>query len=459
MRAEAEEELARLREELAAVRELQRPTRDVDEVTQSLALQQELDTLKKTLGEKERVVDVTAGQCRRLEDELEDQRLAYDELKQELERKRGSLASAREQTAQLVQERAEIEERYQALLKTPPAAPMTPTPAAEDPMPWRKIGTGPPPLVTIAAGLAAGLLLGVVATLVLRSGDPAPEPPPVASAPAAPRPTAEPTPAPPEPAVPEAAAPEEPADTPPEVLRSVRDRLADGSSGPLMVALSGGRFTMGKSRALPGEDEGPARQVAVAPFLIGATEITFEDYDRFVRATGGRFPSDFGWGRGRQPVVDLSWSEARAYADWLSGQTGKRYRLPSEAEWEYAAGAGLRTPFWWGYQPEQGRAVCFDCGTLWDNRSTAPVGTFEPNPLGLYDTAGNAMEWVEDCYHPNYTGAPADARPWVEPGCQYRVARGGAFNKPASSMRSTARQRMDPSTRLNILGFRLARDA
>ncbi|MCU0833276.1 MAG: SUMF1/EgtB/PvdO family nonheme iron enzyme [Chromatiaceae bacterium] len=457
VRAEAEEELVRLREELSAVRELARPSRDVEEVTETLALQQELDILRQTLREKERVVDVTAGQCRRLEDELEDQRLAYDELKQDLERKRSSLAEAREQTGQLVQERQEIEERYKALLM---AAPVTP-PAAEQPMPWRKIGGGPPPLVGIAAGVAVGLALGVATTLMLRSDEAPPPHPPVASAPA--RPATEPPPAAPEPKAAiqesEPGTADELPDIPPTVLRSVRDRLSDGSPGPLMVALSSGRFTMGKVRALPSDDEGPSRQVEVASFLIGATEITFEDYDRFVRATGGRFPSDFGWGRGRQPVVDLSWIEARAYADWLTRQTGQRYRLPSEAEWEYAAGAGLRSPFWWGFQAEQGRAVCFDCGTLWDNRATAPVGTFEPNPLGLYDTAGNAMEWVDDCYHPTYTGAPADARPWVEAGCQYRIARGGAFNKPANSMRSTARQRMDPSTRHNFLGFRLARDS
>lgn len=461
VRAEAEEELARLREELSAVRELAQPSRDVEEVTETLALQQELDTLRQTLREKERVVDVTAGQCRRLEDELEDQRLAYDELKQELDRKRESLASAREQTVQLVQERHEIEERYKALLMAAPVTPATP----EQPMPWRKIGGGPPPLVGIAAGVAIGLLVGVVVTLMLRSDEPPPPPPQVAAAPpptpVPAQPPAEPVTAVPEPkAVAQEPVADEPLpDTPPTVLRSVRDRLADGSPGPLMVALSAGRFTMGKTRDLPTDDDGPPRQVEVASFLIGATEVTFEDYDRFVRATGGRFPSDFGWGRGRQPVVDLSWVEARAYADWLSGQTGQRYRLPSEAEWEYAAGAGLSSPFWWGFQSEQGRAVCFDCSTLWDNRSTAPVGTFEPNPLGLYDTAGNAMEWVEDCYHPTYAGAPADARSWVETGCKFRVARGGAFNKPADSMRSTARQRMDPSTRHNFLGFRLARDA
>jgi formylglycine-generating enzyme required for sulfatase activity len=132
--------------------------------------------------------------------------------------------------------------------------------------------------------------------------------------------------------------------------------------------------------------------------------------------------------------------------------------LPSEAEWEFAAAGGARTTYWWGFDTGVGRAACFDCGSVWDNRSTAPVGTFAPNSLGLFDTAGNAMEWVADCYRPDYAGAPADGSPVITEDCQYRVARGGAFNKPARSMGSTFRQRFDPVTRLNMLGFRLARD-
>jgi formylglycine-generating enzyme required for sulfatase activity len=238
----------------------------------------------------------------------------------------------------------------------------------------------------------------------------------------------------------------------------VRDRLSDGSTGPLMLVLQGGGFTMGRQRALPYDDAVPAHQVLLGGFLISATEVTFDEYDRFARATGRRFPNDFGWGRGTRPVVDVSWTDARAYAQWLSASTEHRYRLPSESEWEYIAAAGRRSFFWWGDQVGPDRAVCFDCGTIWDNQSSAPVGSFAPSPLGLYDTAGNVMEWVEDCYHPNYEGAPANGQPRGEDGCPSRVARGGAFNKPARSMRPTSRHHFSPDTRISALGFRLARD-
>ena len=214
------------------------------------------------------------------------------------------------------------------------------------------------------------------------------------------------------------------------------------------------------SPGLAGEpDERPEHEVRIGGFLMSAHEVTFADYDRFARSTGRRLPEDFGWGRGRRPVVDVSWTDAQAYAYWLSRQTGRTYRLPSEAEWEYAARAGTQSSYWWGLNADAGRAQCFDCGTAWDNgRSTAPVGSFEANPFGLWDTAGNVLEWTADCYQPTYEGAPADGSAWDQQPCTARVARGGAFNKPAKSMRSAARAQFAPEARINMLGFRLARD-
>lgn len=238
---------------------------------------------------------------------------------------------------------------------------------------------------------------------------------------------------------------------------TLRDRLGVGGHGPTLSMLPGGAFRMGQN-TLAGGDTGPEREVQVAAFGIGIQEVTFEQYDRFARAAGRRLPDDFGWGRGDRPVVGVSWSDAQAYVDWLSRQTGQRYRLPSEAEWELAARGGGRGSYWWGFGLEPGRAVCFDCGSPFDNRSTAPVGSFPPSAYGLYDTAGNVMEWVADCYRPSYEGAPADGQARQDGDCRLRVARGGAFNKPSASMRAYARTKLDPDTRLNNLGFRVARD-
>jgi formylglycine-generating enzyme required for sulfatase activity len=457
VREEARQALSQLRGELDAVRESQDAMRDVDSVTDQIALRQELDTMRSVLHEKERQVDTTAAQCRRLEDELEDQHLAYDGLKHDLERKKLSLAAAREQVWRVSQERHEIEGRYQTLLSSGQPLTTRDSTSARPPAGRRAHG------LRFLGGLVAGIVIAAVAVTLWKQLDPLSEKGPQVSDPqsagirGAASPEAEPE---SEPAPQEAGRGQVhgEAESGPVALGTVRDPLRNGSTGPRMLAIKGSDFTMGKRRSLPEDDEGPAHGVRLNGFLIGATEVTFEEYDLFVRATGRRFPDDFGWGRGRRPVVDVSWVDASAYTEWLSLQTGKRYRLPSEAEWEYAAGGGRRSSYWWGYRLKPGRAVCFDCGTIWDNRSSAPVGTYDPNPLGLYDTAGNVLEWVEDCYRPNYTGAPVNGQPWGGSQCLFRVARGGAFNKPARSMRTTARHRFAPETRINFIGFRLARD-
>jgi formylglycine-generating enzyme required for sulfatase activity len=240
--------------------------------------------------------------------------------------------------------------------------------------------------------------------------------------------------------------------------RVIRDRLRGGGLGPEMIAVGPGAFTMGSSAILAHPDEWPPRGVAVGRFLIGTREVTFSEYDLYARSTGARLPDDFDWGRSRRPVVDVSWADAQTYTQWLSRQTGHRYRLPSEAEWEYAARGGSAKSYWWGYERGGGRAVCFNCGTRWDNWMTAPVASLAPNAFGLYDTAGNAMEWVGDCWNPEYTGAPAGAGTRTDGDCGFRVARGGAFNKPALAMRSAARHHFTPGTRIDMLGFRVVRE-
>ena len=198
-----------------------------------------------------------------------------------------------------------------------------------------------------------------------------------------------------------------------------RDALKDGGQGPEMVVLPTGSFRMGSPATEEGRrvNEGPVRTVTISQRIaMGRYEVTFADYDRFVLATGRESPDDEGWGRGRRPVINVSWEDAKAYAVWLSAQTGKTYRLPSESEWEYAARSGTRTRYSWGDsigcgQARYGRREDGECSNSYDG--TVPVGSFAPNAFGLFDMHGNVWEWVEDCWHDNYNGAPTDGRAWT----------------------------------------------
>ena len=143
--------------------------------------------------------------------------------------------------------------------------------------------------------------------------------------------------------------------------------------------------------------ERPVRTVIISrPIAMSKYEVTFEDYDRFALATNRTPPDDTGWGRGTRPVIHVNWSQAKAYANWLSEQTGQSYRLPSEAEWEYAARSGTKTRYSWGNRIGANRANCVGCGSRWDNDRTAPVGSFAANPFGRHDMHGNVAEWLED---------------------------------------------------------------
>ena len=159
----------------------------------------------------------------------------------------------------------------------------------------------------------------------------------------------------------------------------------------------------------------------------------------------------------------MSWNDAKEYVAWLSKLTGKPYRLPSEAEWEYAARAGTQTAYSWGDEIGKGNANCWVCGSDWD-RKLAPVGSFAPNAFGLYDMHGNVWEWVEDCNNNNYDGAPTDGSAWTVDimgpqggSCVFRVNRGGAFNNDFRGLRSASRSFNSPETSWNTLGFRVAR--
>ena len=148
--------------------------------------------------------------------------------------------------------------------------------------------------------------------------------------------------------------------------------------------------------------------VSLRSFAISKREITFDEYNKFASATGRRRPYDEGWGRGQRPVINVSWQDAVAYTGWLSDQTGSHYRLPTEAEWEFAASAGSEARFWWGNDVGSQHANCFDCGSDWSGIKTAPVGSFAASAYGVQDMLGNVMEWVQDCYQKDYNLAPAD---------------------------------------------------
>lgn len=247
-----------------------------------------------------------------------------------------------------------------------------------------------------------------------------------------------------------------------------QNRLGDYSLGPEMVTIRAGAFLMGSGKDQDPDafgDEFPRHRVVIArPFALSCYLVTFEEYDRFAEGTGRPLPGDENWGRGHRPVINVSWNDAVAYCQWLSEQTGKRYRLPTEAEWECAARAGTETRYWWGddiRQDGQVRANCDGCGSKWDGNQTAPVGSFQPNPFGLYDTAGNVWEWVEDCWHDSYQAAPTDGSAWLEArdgNCGRRVARGGSWLNDAGFMRSANRFRCMPASRNFTLGFRVAED-
>ena len=245
---------------------------------------------------------------------------------------------------------------------------------------------------------------------------------------------------------------------------------------PEMVVIPAGRFWMGSPDpdGVGFSEAKPLHSVSIESFGLSKYEVTFEEYDAFTDATGRERVHDAGWGRGRRPVINVSWQDAVAYTQWLSSQTGENYRLPSEAEWEYAARAGSTTKYSWGNAIGVNRANCNDCGSQWDDKKTAPVGSFSANRWGVHDMHGNVLEWVQDCWNSNYRGAPTDGSAWEsEAGdCGMkrifgmmmpkagRVLRGGSWGSGGEfRLWSEFRENSDGIVigRHNGVGFRVAR--
>ncbi len=241
-------------------------------------------------------------------------------------------------------------------------------------------------------------------------------------------------------------------------------RFRDCAQCPEMVVIHPGTFIMGSTQeertALgvpPLFDimEGPRHRVVIRyPFAVGRFAVTFDEWDECVSAggCGGYRPDDNGWGRGRRPVINVNWADAQAYVTWLSHRTHHTYRLLSEAEWEYAARGGTTGFYYFG------RTISDTDANFGSQRGqTLAVGSFPPNPFGLYDMTGNSAQWVEDCHHDSYEGAPTDGSPWLTGPCLLRNVRGGGWSLSGWSVRSAQRIGDPPNSRNSHLGFRVAR--
>ena len=245
---------------------------------------------------------------------------------------------------------------------------------------------------------------------------------------------------------------------------------------PEMVDIPAGSFMMGNINNFVPKDprlvkatesEQPVHKVEIKAFKLGKYEITFAQYDAFAEATGKAKPEDEGHGRGQQPVGNVTWLEAVAYAEWLSQKTGKKFRLASEAEWQYAARAGTTTEYYWGNEPDRNFAnygkdessgLHASGADKWLH--AAPVGQLRPNQFGLYDMLGNVSEFVQDCWNPNYIGAPTDGSAWTRGDCSNPVTLGGQYHIHPFWLRSAARigHPSKDADRMIYFGFRVAQD-
>jgi len=232
-------------------------------------------------------------------------------------------------------------------------------------------------------------------------------------------------------------------------ITNFHDTLSSGLKGPELVLISKNLL---RKDALKSDGDTPPSK----PFFLGRYEVTFSEYEQFVNATNRQLPTDSGWGRNSRPIMNISWHDASAYTRWLSDETGQHYRLPSEAEWKFAASSGAKTLYWWGETIDKGKANCDGCGSEWDNKMTAPVGSFKPNFFGLYDTAGNVWEWVQDCS--DNTKTYADETIAQTEQCNERIFLGGAWNSNAAALASSKRNGDGPELLYRYVGFRVARD-
>ncbi len=269
-----------------------------------------------------------------------------------------------------------------------------------------------------------------------------------------------------------------------ECALQAKSEFKECEACPTMIVVPMGSFTMGSPEGEEGGGsvDGPQHVVKIAqPFAVGKFQVTRDEFLAFVSATGydagskcsvwpegietaGRSFRNPGFSqRGDHPAACLNWNDAQAYVAWVSKTTGKSYRLLSESEWEYSARGGTTTPFWWGSSISTSQANYNGTPTYYggkkgeDRQKTVPVDSFTPNPFGLYQMHGNVQQWVEDCNHDNYTGAPGDGSAWTSGDCSRRVLRGGSWGSYPWVVRAASRYWASPDGRNNDVGLRVAR--
>ena len=294
-------------------------------------------------------------------------------------------------------------------------------------------------LLVIAGGTLWYMLLQQRSQVGDQASAPASPPAESAKAPASPAP------APPPPETKQATAP--PQSTPSAAPTQPTPQLASSVREPETIPLRGGSFAMGSNEDL---SERPVHQVTIKPFAIGKFPVSVQEWNACATAKACGFVST---GKDEAPITNVSWSDARQYVAWLAETTGKPYRLPTEAEWEYAARAGTQTKYWWGDQFQADAANCKNCAA---NEQPVKVGSLKPNPFGLYDMGGSVDQWVEDCWHKTYQGAPADGSAWVEGQCPSHVLRSGSWKNDGRYVRPSNRDSYDTNVRYPTHGFRVA---
>ena len=294
-------------------------------------------------------------------------------------------------------------------------------------------------LLVIAGGTLWYMLLQQRGQVGDQASVPASPPAESAKAPASPAP------APPPPETKQATTP--PQSTPSAAPTQPTPQLASSVREPETIPLRGGSFAMGSNEDI---SERPVHQVTIKPFAIGKFPVSVQEWNACATAKACGFVST---GKDEAPVTNVSWSDARQYVAWLAETSGKPYRLPTEAEWEYAARAGTQTKYWWGDQFQADAANCKNCAA---NEQPVKVGSLKPNPFGLYDMGGSVDQWVEDCWHKTYQGAPADGSAWVEGQCPSHVLRSGSWKNDGRYVRPSNRDSYDTNVRYPTHGFRVA---